>query len=49
MRDGAPAHFSRALRDVLSNVSHDRWLGRGGPTTWPPRSSSDFEPLDFYL
>jgi hypothetical protein len=32
MHDGAPAHFSRAMRDVLNNTSHDRRTGRGGPT-----------------
>jgi hypothetical protein len=48
MHDGAPAHFSRAMRDVLSNAHHDRWTSRGGPTAWPPRSP-DLNPLDFYL
>jgi hypothetical protein len=24
------------------------WIGRGGPITWPPRSS-DLTPLDFFL
>jgi hypothetical protein len=45
---GAPAQFSRAVRDVLNNTYHGRWIGRGGPTAWPPRSS-DFNPVDFYL
>jgi hypothetical protein len=31
MHDGAPAHSSRAVRDVLNNTNHDRWPGRGGP------------------
>jgi hypothetical protein len=48
MHDGAPAHLSRAVWDVLMNAYHDRWRGRGGPTAWPPRSS-DFNPLEFYL
>jgi hypothetical protein len=48
MHDGAPAHFSLAVRDVLNNTYHDRWIGRGGPTAWPPRSP-DLNPLDFYL
>ncbi|KAJ4433851.1 hypothetical protein ANN_16163 [Periplaneta americana] len=26
----------------------DRWIGRGGPIAWPPRSP-DLNPLDFYL
>jgi hypothetical protein len=46
--EGTPAHFSRAVRDVLSNTYHDRWIGRGGPTAWPPRSP-DLNILDFYL
>jgi hypothetical protein len=36
MHDDAPAYFSRAVRDVLNNTYHDRWLGRGGSTAWPP-------------
>jgi hypothetical protein len=48
MHDGAPAHFSRAVRDVLSNTYHDQWIGRGGPAAWPPLSP-DLNPLDFYL
>jgi hypothetical protein len=38
----------RVVRDVLSNSYHARWMGTGGPTSWPPRSP-DFSPLDFYL
>jgi hypothetical protein len=48
MHDGAQAHFSHVMRDVLSNTYHDRWIGRGGPTAWPPRSP-DLNPLDFYV
>jgi hypothetical protein len=48
MHDGAPANCSRAVRDVLSNNYHDRWIGRGGPTAWPPWSP-DLHHLDFYL
>jgi hypothetical protein len=36
MHDSAPAHFSRAVRDVLNNTYHDGWIGRGGLTAWPP-------------
>jgi hypothetical protein len=49
MHDGAPARFSRAVRDALSNICHDRRIGRGCPTAWPPSSMPDFSPLDFYL
>jgi hypothetical protein len=48
MRDGAPAHFSRAVRGVLSYTCHDRRIGNGGHTAWPPRSP-DLNPLHFYL
>jgi hypothetical protein len=48
MHDGAPAQFSRAVIDVLSNTYHDRWIGIGGPTAWSP-PSPDLNPLDFYL
>jgi hypothetical protein len=49
MHDGAPAHFNRAVRDVLSNTNRNRWIGRGGPTAWPPPSKPDLNPLNFYL
>jgi hypothetical protein len=48
MHDGASAHFSHPARDDLNNTYHGRWIGRGGPTVWCPRSP-DFNPLDFYL
>jgi hypothetical protein len=48
MRDGAPAHFNRAVRDILKNTYRDRWTGREGPIAWPARSP-DFNPLDFHL
>jgi hypothetical protein len=49
MHDGAPPHFSRAMRDVLSNTYHDPLIGRGEPAAWPPRSTTYLNPLDFYL
>jgi hypothetical protein len=39
MREGAPCY----------GRCHDRWMGRGGPTAWPPRSTPHLNPLDFYL
>jgi hypothetical protein len=48
MHDGAVAHFSHAVRDVLNNTYHDQWIGRGGPTAIPP-CSPDLNYLDFYL
>jgi hypothetical protein len=48
MNNGAPTIFSRDVGDDLNNSYHDQWIGRGGPTAWPSRSS-DFNPLDIYL
>jgi hypothetical protein len=48
MQDAAPAHFNRAVRDVLTNTYHDRWIGSEGLTAWPPRSpgvNSGFLPV----
>jgi hypothetical protein len=44
MHDGAPAYFSRAVRDVPNNTYHDRRISRGWPTAWPS-SSSGFLPV----
>lgn len=48
MHDGAPAHFSHVVRNHLNLTQPNRWIGRGGPIKWPPRSP-DLNPLDFYL
>lgn len=46
--DGAPPHFLRAVREYLNAQFPNKWIGRGGPIAWPPRSP-DLTPLDFYL
>lgn len=46
--DGAPAHFYNVDRSFLNQEFGERWIGRGGPVPWPPRSP-DLTPLDFYL
>jgi hypothetical protein len=46
MHDGAPAHFDRVVRDHLNERFHERWIGRGGPVSWPPRSP-DLTPIVF--
>lgn len=46
--DGCPAHYARQVRAYLDGEFGDRWIGRGGPVAWPPRSP-DLTPLDFYL
>lgn len=46
--DGAPAHFGLAVRRDLNRSFPQRWIGRGGPVPWPPRSP-DLSSLDFFL
>lgn len=46
--DGAPPHYSADVRDWLNHNFPDRWIERGGPVAWPPRSP-DLNPLDFFL
>lgn len=47
LHDGAPPYFRLAVRQHLHNVYGLRWIGRGGPVLWPPRSP-DLNPLDFF-
>ena len=42
--DGAPAHW----RAFLNAAFPQRWIGRDGPTPWPPRSP-DINHLDFFF
>jgi hypothetical protein len=46
MHDGAPAHFARAVRRHLTRRYGERYMGRGGPVPWPPRSP-DLNPMDY--
>lgn len=48
LHDGAPPHFSVAVREHLNNVYPNRWIGRGGPIDWPPRFP-DLRLMDFFL
>ncbi|GBN88492.1 hypothetical protein AVEN_94996-1 [Araneus ventricosus] len=48
MREGAPAHFSSTVRHSLNATYPTRWIGRGGPVAWPPRSP-DLKPLDIFF
>lgn len=47
-QDGAPAHYAVLVRTYLDLVFPNRWIGRLGPISWPPRSP-DLTPLDFFL
>jgi hypothetical protein len=44
----APPHYTSLAEAFLSRQFPGRWIGRGRPITWPPRSS-DFTSLDFFL
>lgn len=46
--DGAPCHFARIVRQHLDERFGIRWIGRGGPIAWPPRSP-DLNPIDFFV
>ena len=47
-QDAAPPHWGLHVREFLNETFPDRWIGRGGPIPWPPRSP-DITPLDFFL
>lgn len=47
-QDGAPPHYAVSVRNWLNQNFNNRWIGRGGPVTWPPRSP-DFSACDFFL
>ena len=46
--DGAPAHWGLDVRASLNTEFPGQWIGRDGPTPWPPRSP-DVTPLDFFF
>ena len=43
-QDGAPPHLGLHVRRFLDAIFPNRWIGRNGPTPWPPRSL-DITPL----
>ena len=49
--DGAPPHYSLCSRQVMNEIFDEKWIGRGGPVAWPPRSldltSPDYFSWDF--
>lgn len=47
-QDGAPSHYSAIVQDALNAKFPNRWIGRGGPIAWPPRSP-DLTPCDFFF
>ena len=47
-QDGEPPHWGSDVRRFLDATFPNRWIGRDGPTPWPPRSP-DITPHDFFL
>jgi hypothetical protein len=47
-QDEAPPHFHKDVKDFLNRKFPEKWIRRGGPITWPPRSP-DFTPLHFFF
>ena len=46
--DGAPPHYALCSRQVINEIFNERWIGRGGPVAWPPRSPDITSP-DYFL
>jgi len=46
--NAAPPHWGSHVRRFLDATFPNRWIGRDGPTPWPPRSP-DITPLGFFL
>jgi len=47
-QDVAPLHFANTTTEYLDLKYPNRWMGRGGPIPWPPRSP-DLTPCDYFL
>ena len=47
-QDGAPPNWGSHVRRFLDAAFSKWWIGRDGPTPWPPRSP-DITPFDFFL
>lgn len=46
--DGAPPHHANIVREYLTLLFGNNWIGRAGPIQWPARSP-DLTPCDFFL
>ena len=46
--DGAPPHYALCSRQVMNEIFDKKWIGRGGPVAWPPRSPDPTSP-DYLL
>ena len=46
--DGEPPHYTLRSRQVMNEIFDEKWIGRGGPIPWPPRSP-DLTSPDYFL
>ena len=46
--DGAPHHYALCSRQVINEIFDKKWIGRGGPVAWLPRSPYLTSP-DYFL
>ena len=46
-QDGASPHLANIVRNHLNEVFTNKWIGRGSPRIWVPRSP-DLTPLHFF-
>jgi len=46
-QNGAFPHYARNVQ-TLNQMFSNRWIGKGGPISWPPKSP-DLTSLDFFL
>jgi hypothetical protein len=47
-QEEASPHFHNEVTEFLNRKFPEKWIGRGGPITWPPRSP-DLTPLHIFL
>ena len=46
--DGAPPYYARCSRQEMNEIFDEKWIGRGGPVAWLPRSP-DLTSPDYFL
>ena len=46
--DSAPPHYTLCSRQVINEIFDEKWIGRGGPVAWSPRSP-DLTSPDYFL
>ena len=47
--DGASPHYALCSRQVMNEFFDEKWIGRGGPVAWPPRSPDLTSPDYFFM